>query len=51
MNPDIFENGDFFIRLSLPSTRQRAFSSAVFRKRSPEWSVFENVGLWFCVDE
>ena len=35
MNPDIFENGDFFIRLSLPSTRQRRF-------RAPKAQFFEN---------
>lgn len=35
MNPDNFENGDFFIRLSLPSTRQRRF-------RAPKAQFFEN---------
>ena len=41
-NPYIFENGDFFIRFSLPSTRKRRFrgpKNAGFQKRPPK--IFE----------
>ena len=47
--PDIFENGEFFFRFSLSSTRKTVFSdrNTVFQKRSPEWRFFENACLSF----
>ena len=50
--PDIFENGGFFLRFAVASTRKRRFrqpktevfenalQSGDFRKRSPEWRFF-----------
>ena len=38
--PGIFENGDFFLRIRLPSTRKRHFSGTEkrgFQIRSPGW--------------
>ena len=50
-NPYIFENGDFFIRFSLPSTRKRRFrgpKNAGFQKRSPK--IFEKPASRLNVD-
>ena len=39
MNPDIFKNGYFFIRLSLPSTRFRAPKTHFF-ENGPQSGLF-----------
>ena len=48
--PDIFENGEFFFRFSLSSTRKTVFSgrNTVFQKRSSEWRFLKTPAYRFC---